>query len=540
MQDALQDQGDEGEEGEHQATAAYNQLQHAPDVTPDLCPPPDRWAAAAAAALGGRSANRSSMAAGAAALMAWPSSRTWRQGGGTRLSSTSGGAALPRTSFCRNASSGRQRRGFGFASLDGAHQPAPFAQQQADQQKAPAAHKQQSQSHYTGEDCSLSQPAARVSTAAHALLSFVAGALQRLYLFHPLLQRPVCLALLSGLAAMLDSSAGLLQTGEQLSGESEGDEWVQPAPEALLLAAAQAQCVRWQLSAMGPLLQKLQDSQAAADVTGQIAAVHTELLARAASVAQSLQAEVVRLHTRLIDTVVGGALDATNWAAPRPPIKGAGRSGAAARMWRVQLAGLLHSAQQALAPAAAAEVVGEVLRRSLEATLSPRYLAAAPSPAQLPGFCADVAAVCTAAWDLCRPWDLAAEDGGGRRAADAAEGQSGGQQQAQAGQQAVALPEVLVQKVSGLCRGLCMHAADRADHPGAAAVGSPPTPAPGGAAPWSWLFPGLRITLQGRAPLVDAPPLRWPFDPSGPAAAGGGDGGAAPALWLESARLQRQ
>jgi hypothetical protein len=62
----------------------------------------------------------------------------------------------------------------------------------------------------------------------------------------------------------------------------------------------------------------------------------------------------------LVETAVGAALDTTSWASLRPPIKSTGCAGPAARLWRVQLLGLLHTARQALAPSKVAEVTGEV------------------------------------------------------------------------------------------------------------------------------------------------------------------------------------
>lgn len=224
-------------------------------------------------------------------------------------------------------------------------------------------------------------------------------------------QAPICLALLEALEGVLQQSAVLLpQDAEQAAAgdavgtrnSSTGNTAEPPATEALLLHAARVACIHRLLAGMGPLLQALQRRQEGAPVMpdrrGSTAAEssgdgrggssiagapmasvgegscrgegsslesnaslrHAAVLASAARLAAGLREQVPRLHITLLEGVVGGALDAAPWASLRAPIRGAGRPSPAARLWRSQMAGLLHTVRQAVVPAAAVDMVGEV------------------------------------------------------------------------------------------------------------------------------------------------------------------------------------
>ncbi|KIZ01431.1 hypothetical protein MNEG_6528 [Monoraphidium neglectum] len=317
-----------------------------------------------------------------------------RGGGSGRGEAARGGCDLPRTSFKRNNSSERTGRrhaagggGMGLGWTAGTPRSS-CARAEASEPHTAGSPRAAARQRSTRRPTEQGDRPARISAAAHALLAFVDGALQRLPLYHPTLQAPVCLALVDALGAVLDDSALLLPP--QALGPPDG--WEQPEPAALLLHAARAQCVHRRLQSMGPLVQAMAQRQArrsfdgaAADagssslevpgghssgwvepddglgrVERRLASGHAALLARAAELAPALQQEVSRVHVSLVETAVGAALDTTSWASLRPPIKSTGCAGPAARLWRVQLLGLLHTARQALAPSKVAEVTGEV------------------------------------------------------------------------------------------------------------------------------------------------------------------------------------
>lgn len=172
----------------------------------------------------------------------------------------------------------------------------------------------------------------------------------------------------------------------------------QPSPELLLLNLARMQCVHRLLVAMQVVLETLEQREALGSGRGLgsgggtrersgnsisscggdggssgggsgngnaelgLLRWHGMLLLRSDGLIRVLQQEVVQLYGRLLETVVGAAIDCVAWGAVRKAIKGAAGSSAAERMWRVQLLGLMHVARQAVAPGKAAEVVGEVRR----------------------------------------------------------------------------------------------------------------------------------------------------------------------------------
>jgi len=582
QQEALQDE-------ETQQTP-IEQLLSAPDVGPDLWPPSDLWTSDAAALIHGsssgaaiddRSGSSSLGQSGAVVLMAWVPGAAGKRSGIKRSGASGNGSGRLGASFRQHGSSGRL--GLGWArgpSLGGAAGRSSFAERQSaapnellSTQGAAGRSKK-----WTEEQ--LWQRPVRIGVTAQALLTFVKTAIQRLHLYHPLLHAPVCAALLDGLAAMLKAGSALLAVpaaGEQ-----------QPAaPDALLLHAAQAQCVHRQLLAMRPLVQALVAGSNTASnpdsnttVEQQLQQRHATLLGRATSLAQSLQQALGSLHCRLLETVVGAALEATPWSDPRRPIKGADGSGPAARMWRVQLTGLMHSARQALAPGQAVQIVSEVMLQSLSNTLAPRYLAAAPSPARLSGYCADIAVVCTTAWSFCQPLNLSdnSSGSGGGGAAQASSTGEGGESltgqttllgttarnawgaDEQEAALVVAVSPAVSQQVSDICLSLCMRASRLPEQQGQeqgqqGASAAAPTLNSGShqstqqqqqqqqqqQSPWrSWLAPGLLILLQTQEPIWLPAAPRWPFDPADHAKVGTGDAdqdsSAVVALWLESAQ----